>query len=320
MGKGKLRKTNRAVFNGFIRKAFPPKISILIGMPNYDGITQFTHVCLDRTIEYFGMRGIPIERYGPYGNAHIDNARNNIVEYFLKGKHTHLIWIDDDMVWDPPAIEVMLNHDVPVCSAIVTRRHPPYAPTIYTITDEGDNKLTTRRIPFGVYPLDKTFYFPNSGIGTAFMLVKREILEIMPPPYFASPPTGHGTIRGEDFYFCMRMAAMGYKILYDPTLPVYHMGVCPYGIEDHANYMAVMKENPDICQFTNLSAATAEQFKRSFAGLDRSLIKSLAPVAAQRYEELLKSVESRSVMESCQSQENGDQTKQPTKISTDVPK
>ena len=320
MGKKKLRKTNRAIFNSFSRKAFPAKISIMIGMPNYQGISQFTHSCLDKTIHYFGERGIPIERYGPYGNAHIDNARNNVVEYFLKTKHTHLIWIDGDMIFDPEAIEILLEHNVPVCSGLVTRRHPPYTPTIYAIIADEKWVATTKIIPFGTYPLDKPFYYPASGIGTAFMLLKRNVLEDMGLPYFASPPTNRGTVRGEDYYFCMKLGAMGYKILYDPRIPIYHMGECPFGIEDHAAVMHAMEKEGDICQYSNINVGNVVQFKKSYAGVNRSLIDSIAPAAAKRHEELADRAESKSEIPSCQSEENGIPTKPPMKISTDVPR
>lgn len=320
MGKKKFRKTNKAVFNSFGRKVFPAKISVLIGMPNYQGVNQFTHSCLDKTTHYFGERGIPIERYGPYGNAHIDNARNNVVEYFLKSKHTHLIWIDSDMVFDPEAIEILLSHDVPVCSGLVTRRHPPYNPTIYAVVPNDKWIATTNVIPFGTYPLDKPFYYPASGIGAAFMLLKRHVLEEMEKPYFASPPTNRGTVRGEDYYFCMKLGAAGHKILYDPRIPIYHMGECPFGVEDHAAVMRAMQEEGDICQYSNINVANAVQFKRSYAGVNRSLIDSIAPAAARRYEELAASAESKSETPSCQSQENGDPIKPQTKTFTEVPK
>jgi hypothetical protein len=321
MSKKKLNRSKRAVFNSFSQKVFAPKVSIMIGMPVYVGISQFTHVCLDKTIYYFAQRGIPIERYGPYGNAHIDAARNNVVDYFLKSKHTHLMWIDDDMVFDPEAIEMLLMHDVPVCSGVVTRRHPPYSPTMYHIVADEDSQLTTRMVPFGTYPLDKPFYYPNSGIGTAFMLLKRQVIEEMEQPYFASPPTNRGTVRGEDYYFCFKLGAKGHRILYDPRIPIYHMGECPFGLEDHAAVMHAMQEDKDICQYTNINVASVAQFKKSYAGVNRSLIASIAPAAAKRYAELfLVPEESKSDAELCPSPVSGDPTSQPMKTGTEQPK
>jgi hypothetical protein len=321
MGKKKFRKSNKAVFNAFSRKAFPPRVSIMVGMPTHHGINQFTQCCLDKAVEYFGQRGIPFGRWGTYGNSHIDAARNRVVEHFLEQtNHTHMLWVDDDMAFDPEAIEVLLRHDVPVASGVVTRKHPPYAPAMYTIVLDDKKQLTTGQIPFGTYPLDKEFYFPLSGIGAAFMLVKREVLEKMERPWFASPPTTRGTVRGEDYYFCFKLGAMGLKILYDPTIPIYHMGECPFGIEDHAAFMALEQEEPNQCRYTNINAASVAQFKKSFAGPNRSLIASLAPAAAKRHAELVSQGESKSVQPECQSSEKCDPTTPPTKTGIEVPK
>ncbi len=320
MGKKKFKKTKKAVFEKFRQKYTSPKVSVFIAMPSYKGMTSFTYVCLDKTKAYMMDRGIPVINYGPWGNSHVDNARNKCVEKFLETSFSYLMWIDDDMIWDQDAIEKMIMHDVDVVSAIVTKRQPPFTPTMYTITKPGKKSkykldYATNAIPFGSYPLDRPFYFPNSGIGTAFMLVKRHVLEEMEHPFFCSPPTERGTIRGEDFFFCLKMGAMGYKILYDPTIRVYHLGMTPFGIEDHIAFMQAEKEEEkDLCQYTNINANNVEDFKRSFAGPHPQMISAVAPVAAKRYEELVLKAQSESVEEEhTASSEREDQTNPPTK-------
>jgi hypothetical protein len=235
------------------------------------------------------------------------------VERFLESKYTHLIWIDDDMLWNPEDIEKMLLYNVPIVSAIVTQKMPPYKPTIYAIAKgndgQGNKVLGTFQLKLGDYPLDQPFIHPGWGIGTAFMMVKREVLEKMEPPYFASPPTSTNQVRGEDYYYCMKMCLIGkeYEILFDPTLRVYHLGLCPYGLEDHIAAVTMQQENKDeeLCQYLNIGVGGVVNFKRFFAGPQPSLIESHASVVAKHFAELAHQAESKSDSQECPSCENG---------------
>lgn len=340
MGKKKQRKKFKKTFqtrvNEVRQKINPYRPSLFIAMPSYTGINPFTNDCLMRTLEYFGERGLKVRKYGPVQVSLIDKARNMCIEQFLRTDATHLIWIDDDMLWDAEDLEKMLLHNVPITSALVTQKMPPFKPTIYAIgygndKKTGEKKLGTYHLKLGDYPLDKPFYHPGWGIGTAFMMVKREVIEKMEPPYFASPPTNTKEVRGEDYYYCMKMCLVGkeYDILFDPTVRVYHMGLCPYGLEDYisAIELEVANEGEDLCQYTNINAHGVRKFKRFFAGPQISLIDKHADAVAKRFAKLAAQEESKSEPTSCpssadgnqpKSQESGEPTTKPTTTTTEV--
>jgi hypothetical protein len=257
------------------QKILPQKLpKIFLGMPSYEGVMPLTVSSLQRSDRYFAERGILLERYGPIGVSHIDKARNDCVDMFMKTDCTHLLWVDDDMAWNPEDLEKMLSYNVDVVSALVTKKGPPFNPTIYQIAKDSTGQLASYALPLGSFPIDEPFWMPHSGIGTAFMLVKRHVIEKIPQPCFASPPTSHGKVRGEDFYFCMQMDANGFDILYDPTVRVYHMGFCLFGIEDWLVYKKMFPEQKEGIIMGDLKV---EEVKAFYAGPQPSYITENAP-------------------------------------------
>lgn len=285
---GKKKKRQKALNQKKTNHQKPQKqIRIMVGMPIHHYIDTFTQMCLDATVSYLLQRGIIFDRVSTVGIPDVGKARNDIVEMFLEEKqYTHLMWIDSDMAWNPTAVEALINLQVPVASCLVTKKSPPFNITLFTLLrpDEKTQSLDTFTVPFGNYPLDKPFRFPNSGIGTAFMLIERQVIEKMEKPYFggmADPVTR--TLKGTDFYFCVQILRHGYEFVYDPRPNVYHVGKCLFGVEDHIAFLDQwQKEGIRECQFMSIDAPSVEQWKASFAGPHPDLKLQVASVEQQQ--------------------------------------
>jgi len=242
------------------------------------------------TMGYLAERGIFIERASISGIPDVASARNKTIEHFLQRpdskKFTHFMWIDDDMVWSPDCIEKLLSYDVPIASALVTLKSPPFRVTLFEIAKNKEGHLDTFDIPLGSYPLDKSFTYANSVIGTAFMLMKREVIDRMKQPYFTDFTNDKGVRKGTDIYFGMMAIKLGYEFLYDPTLRVYHVGKGLYGLEDYIAYRELEKEGKELsCLFSATSATDVERFKMSLCGPQKSLIQSHVSVVNKQLEE-----------------------------------
>jgi hypothetical protein len=271
------------------------KANIMVGMPIHKYMEPLTMVSWDNTVAYYADKPIGINRWGTVGIPYVDTARNKCVDYFLEHpEFSHLMWIDDDMVWEPSAIEKLVNYNVPVVSALVTLKSPPFRVTLIEFAMDESGMLDSFEISMGRYPLDKPFEIPNSCIGTAFMLIKREVIEKMEPPYFTGFVNKRGVLKGTDLYFGARINRYGYKFLYDPTIRVYHVGRGIYGVEDHIAYLEQEKKGITSCLFSSSSADNVENYKRSFAGPQPSLIASHAPVVEQQLKKLACLAESKS--------------------------
>jgi len=195
------------------------------------------------------------------------------------------MWIDADMVWSPDAVLTLLSHDKPAVSALVTKKGPPFSVTLFQIMLDDNNELNTYEVPFGSFPLDKPFELEKAGIGTAFMLLKREVIEKMEPPWFAGFATKKGQLKGTDFLFCIKVMEQGYDFLFDPRPKVYHIGKCYYGVEDHIAYLEHSENGGQkACQFSSIDATSVGKYKSSFAGPQPSRIPEVASAVAQGLE------------------------------------
>ena len=277
-------------------------VKIMVGMPIHHYIEPYTWMCLGDTTAELAKRNIPFLHNVPVGIPDVAKARNKCVDAFLEDKSfTHLMWIDSDMVWAPEDVLTLLAHDVPVASALVTKKGPPFPVTLFQILENEQGYPDTYNVKFGTYPLDRPFTIRNSGIGTAFMLIKREVIEKMEKPYFAGFVSKDKQLKGTDFYFCTMMLHAGYEVLYDPKPRIYHIGKALYGIEDHIAYLKKLSEKGlEQCQFMSLDAASVIKYKRSFAGPDPSLKDGTALVVAKHLESLARQGESKSETSLCQ--------------------
>jgi hypothetical protein len=320
---GKKKQRKKALLkrnNQHIRK----HMAIMVGMPIHHYVDNFTLMCIDATVVRLQEKGIPFCRVSTIGVPDVAKARNQLVDEFLKNKeYTHLMWIDSDMAWDPEAVEALIELDAPVASCLVTKKGPPFDVTLFKLMlpNENSKYMNTYFVRYGEYPMNRPFTLPNSGIGTAFMLIERKVIESMSQPYFCGfVNPADNKLKGTDFYFCIQMLKNGYEITYDPRPHVYHVGKCLFGVEDHIAYVKQYESGgTKECQFMN-SGASVVDWKKSFAGPQPSLIQRDAPVA-EHPDELCRFREvSKSETSSCPSSEKDDPTNPQKKIITDAVK
>lgn len=135
---------------------------------------------------------------------------------------THLLWIDDDMVFKPDALQRLLAHDLPIVGGLCHNRRAPYMPILlYKSPASGSEAnhayLYRYDYPKGLVEVDAT--------GGAFLLVKMEVFEAIEQK-FATPGEGPFSQRGsgEDVSFCERAKLCGYPIYVDTTVEIGHIG------------------------------------------------------------------------------------------------
>ena len=320
----KLR-TNRKVNFDSVFKMQPRHydgIKIMVAMPIHYYMEPYTWICYEETRSQLAQVGIEFVISSPIGIPDVGKARNKCVEAFLADEsYTHIMWIDSDMIWDPTAVLMLLEHKAPATSALVTKKGPPFSVTLFELSIDETGEPNTYEPPFGSYPLDKPFTLRNSGIGTAFMLIERHVMEKIPIPHFAGfiDKKSH-QLKGTDFHFCIKLLQEGFEFIYDPRPRVYHIGRGIYGVEDTIAYLDKnVEEGITSCPFSSSSAESVAEYKRSFAGPQPSLIASTAPVVAKQIELSQLPVESKSETSSCQSSSEETPKNQEKKTGTDQP-
>jgi len=167
----------------------------------------------------------------------ISASRNTIAEGVIKNTDAdYLMWIDSDTQYPPYAIPRLIARGKDIIGGVYYHKDQLALPTVYLY---GNDERFTHYLDFG---MDKPFVC--DGIGTGFLLIKREVLLRFTPevckefgPPFAVGHAPDGTEEGEDLSFCRRAKKLGYEIWADPTIPLGHVGKKSYTREDYDQAM-----------------------------------------------------------------------------------
>lgn len=104
-------------------------------------------------------------------------ARNLIIEAALEHKCTHILFIDDDMVFDPDSLYKLLSHDKDIVTGLYLTRSYPHQPLIFDIADDTGACLYAYLSP------EDSLLREIVAAGFGFLLVKTSIFEKMEKPY-----------------------------------------------------------------------------------------------------------------------------------------
>lgn len=183
-------------------------VAILLPCGGYDSPVR-QQACTVNMMAYSWMHGLPIYSLAYTERTVIDWARNTLGRTFLSavceytGKpYTHALWIDDDQVFNPDlACRLAALGHLDMVSAVYYGRHKPFYPTIY-LKDDSDN-------PYKHWPMTECppVVFECDAVGFGALLMRREVLEGTPEPWFTIDHRG-----GEDILFCKHAKEHGFKV------------------------------------------------------------------------------------------------------------
>jgi len=167
-----------------------------------------------------------IEKYADYEininvvtSARTPENRNKLIKKFLATDCNWFLHLDADNV-PPQNLLDMIDNDVDICSAVyyvwMEKRLVPLA-----MTRRGkSNKYTqfSKDVP------DNQYLIEVDGVGGGGLLIKREVLETIKPPWFKDVFNKEGDKRvlGNDFYFCQKAQSAGFKIWVDLRIFLKH--------------------------------------------------------------------------------------------------
>lgn len=152
----------------------------------------------------------------------VDNARNHIVEEFLKSDCTHLFFVDSDTIPPANALKKLLLQDKEIISGLTP------------IIEHDENKKNDSNgfyRKMNVVGENEKFVqefigtIPVKGAGGSCILIKREVFEKMEAPWYRfqyQDDNGKPIIIGEDILFTVKAQQLGYKIWADTSLICKH--------------------------------------------------------------------------------------------------
>ena len=197
---------------------------VLIGTPSKYGHLDVWFVnALRRTEKLCAERGIQIEPVFLSFDALVQRARNDIAAIALQGGYDYLMFIDDDIEWDPEHVVMLLKHEVDCVGAAYRKK-----------TDDHELYAVKMRLPVERDPSNGLWLV--EGLGGGFMCLSRKAVQALwdaSEEYenegkvrrwiFDVCPVGRSLV-GEDTLACMKLAQLGFKVLLDPRITVTHIG------------------------------------------------------------------------------------------------
>jgi GT2 family glycosyltransferase len=150
----------------------------------------------------------------------VDRVRNLICERFLAGTDDYLLMIDDDMV-PPRDLLAMADHELDIVSGLLYAFMPERG--IYNVAYTRDGEQY-RRAAIGSLAEFKGLHEVDL-VGGACLMIHRRVLVSLPRPWFRleMDETVTRLLDSEDFYFCRKARAAGFKIHLDSDRPCGHV-------------------------------------------------------------------------------------------------
>lgn len=166
----------------------------------------------------------PKHRIHTNSGHNIDCLRNSLTDIALHNEDcSHIFFIDADVVLPPYALIRMLRRNVDVVTGIYTMKVPPYVPLAIQRPERPDgSRLYNYYINLNNNLMNK--FFRIDAMGAGCMLIKREVLVEMGPPWFKFVHREHGMSSiGEDIFFFDRIKKHGFELWLDTTIQCDHI-------------------------------------------------------------------------------------------------
>ncbi len=217
------------------------KMSVCILTPcgGYDMSGQFAQDVVNM-VAYSWMNGLKVYQMGITQRMVVDWARNDLARKakehvceYTGEKFTHLLWLDDDHVFNPDLALWLAREDYSMVSALYFGRTSPHYPVVYVKDQDGDKY---KHFPLVDVP-DSLFECDAVGFGA--LLMRRDVLDKVPEPWFTLDWQA-----GEDIAFCVKVKEFGVKIHCDGRYKLGHIGPPP--IVTESTYQAAKLEHPEI--------------------------------------------------------------------------
>ena len=164
-----------------------------------------------------------LEKYVIFGRGTpLDVQRNSMVVEALKdSRTTHVLFGDSDMVCEKPpdpndALKLLIACNAPIVSGLYrAKRRDGFPYAMWTKTADGGYANTLSWTPEG------SNWVKVDSIGMGFCLIKREVFEKVPYPWFV----WDNLEPSEDFYFCEKVKQYGYEVRVFTDVRLSHIGV-----------------------------------------------------------------------------------------------
>lgn len=183
----------------------------------------------------FKDKDIHIERFS---DSLPSRARNRAAAYFLREtQRDYILFIDSDIIFDQDHINHLMESDEPILAGIYCKKSKGIEPCLNTLPGQPAAQCGG--------------YLEIARAGTGFLRIHRSVLEKMKDvgeddPNWARHYTNHGQDEwdffpvgvinkeylSEDWFFCDKARALGFKVMLDTRIQVRHEGSAIFPLDE----------------------------------------------------------------------------------------
>ncbi len=133
----------------------------------------------------------------------------------VKAGCTHLLLLDDDMIYDPTSLETLLSHDKDIIGA---RYH-----------NRRGGKDGGEVIEYLDKEISEHKPFQCKALGGGLLLIKTDVFNKVKQPWYWYKINNTGAVAmSNDWWFCEKAREAGYEIWCDPQVKPGHIGIKEY--------------------------------------------------------------------------------------------
>lgn len=200
-----------------------PKKSVLIVTISKNGcVTTDYLTSLIGSLNVLREKGIASSLYFDIGKSGIDVPRSLAATILLETVHTHLMFIDDDMAWQPETIARMIELDLDIVGVPYRRKDTEisYAmrtedgyqqdlqhPSVLDVHDIGTGLLLIKKEVFERLKDKTDSIFEYANKRTVWMFFRHQIVQDK-----IANPGGEMSYMSEDLFFCRLARENGFQI------------------------------------------------------------------------------------------------------------
>lgn len=157
--------------------------------------------------------------------GYVDINRNKIIQEAQKAQATHILFVDNDMIFPEDAILTLMNRNKDIIGANYNVRLDPTSEVLSGPT----TKMLVNGVPVSMMDQDfPTKIFKCYAVATGFMMVKMKVFNKLQVPYFDAWIDENNNHSTEDVDFCRKAGEKGFEIFCDPTIKMGHIGSYTY--------------------------------------------------------------------------------------------
>lgn len=204
----------QVVDSGAVTTDWPP-FRLMVGTPFGRGAEPEYVVSIWELRSWLATHKVP-----GYGDQYCDYSvamgsvlilnRTTIVREAIAKDATHILFVDGDMNFTPHAPRLLMERHLPIVGCNYLRSTLPLQFTAKGL-DGQERAISGHKIE------------EVGGLGFGMILIETEVFKQIPEPWFDMVWGGEGSVNsggqlgltGEDYYFCNKARAHGFKVMVD---------------------------------------------------------------------------------------------------------